>query len=71
MKSGKLDEVNTVLGKMSVEEAEEVVEKLGRGGMLSVEQEVIDATTEEGQQLLREIEGEGKGNRVEEVGDPE
>lgn len=29
LESGSLDEVNKVLGKMSVEEAEEVVEKLG------------------------------------------
>lgn len=29
LESGNLDEVNKVLGKMSVEEAEEVVEKLG------------------------------------------
>ena len=41
---------------MSVEEAEEVVEKLGEGGMLSVEQGVIDATTEEGQRTFEEIE---------------
>lgn len=41
---------------MSVEEAEEVVQKLGEGGMLSVEQGVIDATTEEGQRTFEEIE---------------
>jgi len=44
---------------MSVEEAEEIVEQLGKGGMLSVEEEIIDATTEEGQKKLKEIESEG------------
>lgn len=53
---GKLDEVNKVLAKMSVEEAEEIVEKLGNGGMLSLEQGVIDATTEEGKKAMEEIE---------------
>ena len=33
---------------MSVSEAEEVVEQLGEAGMLSLEQGVIDHTTEEG-----------------------
>lgn len=33
LESGSLDRVNEVLGKMSVEEAEEVVEKLGEAGM--------------------------------------
>ncbi|KAF9736889.1 hypothetical protein PMIN04_010431 [Paraphaeosphaeria minitans] len=56
LESGKLDEVNKVLGKMSVDEAEEVVEKLGEGGMLSLEQGVVDATTEEGQRVMEEIE---------------
>ncbi len=56
LESGQLDEVNKVLAKMSVEEAEEVVEKLGAGGMLSLEQGVIDATTEEGRKTMEEIE---------------
>lgn len=56
LETGKLDEINKVLAKMSVEEAEEVVEKLGEGGMLSVEQGVIDATTEEGKRTFEEIE---------------
>lgn len=58
--SGKLDEVNKVLAKMSVEEAEEIVEKLGNGGMLSLEEGVIDATTEEGQEVMKEIEKTGR-----------
>ncbi|KAF2084844.1 hsp90-like protein [Saccharata proteae CBS 121410] len=59
LESKKLDEVNKVLAKMSVEEAEEVVEKLGDGGMLSVEEGVIDATTEEGRRQMEEIEKTG------------
>ena len=58
LESGKLDDVNKVLGKMSVEEAEEVVELLGQGGMLSLQEGVIDATNEEGQRRLKEIEEE-------------
>ena len=57
---GSLDEVNKVLGKMSVDEAEEIVELLGQGGMLSLQEGVIDATNEEGQQRLKEIEEEEK-----------
>lgn len=45
---------------MSVEEAEEVVERLGEGGMLSLERGVIDGTTEEGQEKLRQLESEAK-----------
>ena len=56
LESGQLDEVNKVLAKMSVDEAEEIVEKLGQGGMLSLEQGVIDATTEEGKRAMEEIE---------------
>lgn len=56
LESGQLDEVNKVLAKMSVDEAEEIVEKLGEGGMLSLEQGVIDATTEEGRKAMEEIE---------------
>jgi cell division cycle protein 37 len=72
LETGSLDEINKVLAKMSVEEAEEVVEKLGEGGMLSVESGVIDATTEEGQRTFEEIERSRRmpGERGEEV-DPE
>ncbi|RPA89474.1 hypothetical protein L873DRAFT_1796072 [Choiromyces venosus 120613-1] len=58
LESGSLDEVNKVLGKMSVEEAEKVVGHLGEGGMLSLESQIIDATTPEGQQVLKRIEEE-------------
>ncbi|KAJ9625886.1 hsp90 co-chaperone Cdc37 [Taxawa tesnikishii (nom. ined.)] len=72
LESGSLDKVNEVLGKMSVDEAEEVVEKLGQGGMLSLEEGVIDATTEEGRQQMEEIERSGRmpGRVVEEIEDP-
>lgn len=60
LESGSLEEVNKVLGKMSVEEAEEIVGQLGEGGMLSLEEGVIDATTKEGQEVLRGLEEEEK-----------
>ena len=75
LESGSLDSVNEVLGKMSVEEAEEVVDQLGQGGMLSLEEGVIDGTTEEGQEKLRDLERQaerekevvGGGDEVDEV----
>jgi cell division cycle protein 37 len=60
LESGSLDEVNIILGKMSVDEAEEIVGKLGEGGMLSLEEGVVDATTEEGQRLVEEISRTGQ-----------
>jgi hypothetical protein len=39
--AGKVD--GKVLGKMSVDEAEVVVEQLGNGGMLSLEEGIVDA----------------------------
>ncbi|KAK5111405.1 hypothetical protein LTR85_012179 [Meristemomyces frigidus] len=76
LESGSLDRVNEVLGKMSVDEAEQVVEQLGEGGMLSLEEGVIDATTDEGRRTMEEIERSGRmpgdaqqggGSRVEEL----
>ncbi|KAI9837792.1 MAG: hypothetical protein M1819_006726 [Sarea resinae] len=67
LESGSLDEVNKCLGKMSVDEAEEVVGQLGEGGMLSLEEQIIDATTAEGQAALKEIEesqAHGKGKEI-------
>lgn len=60
LESGSLDKVNDVLGKMSVDEAELIVEQLGNGGMLSLEEGVIDATTDEGRKQMEEIEKTGK-----------
>ncbi|EPS38273.1 hypothetical protein H072_7908 [Dactylellina haptotyla CBS 200.50] len=56
-----LDKINVVLGKMSVDEAEEIVGKLSESGMLSLIEEIIDSTTEEGQAKLAELEAEKKG----------
>ncbi|PYH80847.1 hypothetical protein BO82DRAFT_355071 [Aspergillus uvarum CBS 121591] len=67
--SESLDEVNKVLGELSVEEAEDVVEKLGQFGMLSLEEGIVDATTEEGRKKLEEIEAENKREK-EEIGEP-
>ena len=53
---------------MSVSEAEEVVEQLGEGGMLSLEEGVIDPTTEEGRERLKELEREARGEK--EIGEP-
>ncbi|KIV81173.1 hypothetical protein PV11_08610 [Exophiala sideris] len=76
LETGSLDQVNEVLGKMSVDEAEEIVELLGQGGMLSLQEGVIDATNEEGQKRLKEIEEEEKrkkaekGKEIEAEGEP-
>ena len=70
MLSESLDEVNKVLGKMPIQEAESVVDKLGDGGLLSLEEGIVDATTEEGKKKLEEIEAEGKREKIEEVGEP-
>jgi cell division cycle protein 37 len=59
LQEGSLEAVNKVLGKMSVDEAEEVVGKLSEGGILSVEEGVIDTTTEEGQKAIEEINRTG------------
>lgn len=76
LETGSLDKVNEVLGKMSVQEAEEVVEQLGNGGMLSLEEGVYDATTDEGKKAIEELEKkhrtsaqEEKQERVVEVDD--
>ncbi|KAK4239617.1 hypothetical protein C8A03DRAFT_32296 [Achaetomium macrosporum] len=60
LESGSLDEVNKVLGEMKVDEAEELVGKLGEAGILSLEEEIIDATTEEGKERVKKLEQERK-----------
>jgi cell division cycle protein 37 len=60
LETGKLDEVNKVLGRMKVDEAEELVAKLGEAGILSLEEEIIDATTEEGKQHLEKLREEAQ-----------
>ncbi|KAF2453970.1 Cdc37 N terminal kinase binding-domain-containing protein [Lineolata rhizophorae] len=64
LESGSLDRVNRVLARMSVDEAEAAVGKLSEGGMLSVEEGVIDATTEEGRRKVEELEKARKGDEV-------
>ncbi|KAF2963156.1 hypothetical protein GQX73_g10417 [Xylaria multiplex] len=56
LESGSLDKVNEVLGRMKVPEAEEVVNLLGEAGILSMEEQIIDATTEEGKKKIKEME---------------
>ncbi|KAG4303228.1 hypothetical protein PCANB_000578 [Pneumocystis canis] len=42
--SGQLENINKVLAKIPLQDAEKIVSDLNRGGMLSIEDEVIDAT---------------------------
>ncbi|KAK4249147.1 Cdc37 N terminal kinase binding-domain-containing protein [Corynascus novoguineensis] len=56
LESGSLDEVNGVLAEMVVSEAEKMVGLLNETGCLSIEEDIIDATTEEGKRHLLEIE---------------
>ncbi|KAH0596243.1 hypothetical protein MHUMG1_06104 [Metarhizium humberi] len=79
LESGSLDDVNKVLGQMKVEEAEELVALFGEANILSLEEQIIDATTEEGQKQLKELEAAAKAEAEAEaeaeaagpVGDPE
>ncbi|KAM0436797.1 hypothetical protein ACHAPT_002509 [Fusarium lateritium] len=71
LESGKLDEVNKVLGEMKVDEAEELVGLFGDANILSLEEQIIDATTEEGQKQLKDIEAAAAADKKEEYGDPE
>lgn len=56
---------------MPVSLAEDLVGKLSEAGCLSLEQEIIDATTEEGKAQWKQLEGEGKATTEEEFPDPE
>lgn len=77
LETGELDKVNEVLGKMSVEEAEEYVNLFGEANILSLEEQIIDGTTEEGQQQIKDLEAKAKTDKVaeaeeeEKAGDPE
>ncbi|EFX00733.1 hsp90 co-chaperone cdc37 [Grosmannia clavigera kw1407] len=55
LESGSLDRVNEVLGRMTVTDAEALVGQFSEAGILSMEDEIIDATTEEGRQQLKEM----------------
>ncbi|KAL7798466.1 hypothetical protein V8C37DRAFT_204029 [Trichoderma ceciliae] len=63
LESGDLDEVNKVLGNMKLDDAEELVNLFGEANILSLEEELIDATTEEGQRQLREMEAAAAADR--------
>lgn len=72
LESGSLDEVNKVLGNMAIDEAEDLVGKFGEAGILSLEQEIIDATTDEGKAQWKQLEEQGKATTEEEYApDPE
>lgn len=71
LESGSLDAVNKVLGDMPIEAAEDLVGKFGDAGVLSLEQEIIDATTEEGKAQWKQLEEQGKATTEEEFPDPE
>ncbi|CAK7212336.1 hsp90 co-chaperone Cdc37 [Sporothrix bragantina] len=85
LESGSLDEVNEVLGRMKVDEAEALVSDFGEAGILSLEDEIIDATTEEGRAQLKDMGREdfvdekgvatdkppAEAEKKEEYGDPE
>ncbi|KAH8158515.1 hypothetical protein CIB48_g9734 [Xylaria polymorpha] len=70
LESGSLDKVNEVLGNMKVPEAEEIVGLLSEAGILSLEEQIIDGTTEEGKQKIKEME-EKAAMESSSVGDPE
>ena len=42
-----------------------------QANILSLEEQIIDATTEQGQQQLKEMEAAAKAGATEEYGDPE
>lgn len=71
LESGSLDAVNKVLGDMPVEAAEDLVGKFGDAGVLSLEEEIIDATTDTGKAKWKQLEEQGKATTEEEFPDPE
>ncbi|EGX97224.1 Hsp90 co-chaperone Cdc37 [Cordyceps militaris CM01] len=76
LETGSLDKVNEVLGKLSVEDAEEYVNLFGEANILSLEEDIIDGTTEEGQEQIKALEAKAVAERAadaegEATGDPE
>ena len=65
LESGSLDQVNKVLGDMKVEEAEDLVGKFSDAGVLSLEQQVIDATTDQGKAEWKQLQDQGKATTSE------
>ncbi|OAA67444.1 Hsp90 co-chaperone Cdc37 [Cordyceps fumosorosea ARSEF 2679] len=64
LETGELEQVNKVLGKMSVEEAEEYVNLFGEAGILSMEEEIIDGTTAEGRQKIEALEAKHSAEKA-------
>ncbi|CAN8096622.1 unnamed protein product [Discula destructiva] len=72
LESGSLDAVNKVLGDMPIEAAEDLVSKFSEAGVLSLQEEIIDATTADGQAHWKQLEEQGKASAAtEEFPDPE
>ena len=67
LESNTLDRVNDVLGKMSIEEAEAVVGQMGEHGMLDMRQGVIDSTTDEGKEEIRQMHEDAHNEGAEDV----
>ncbi|KAH6622678.1 Cdc37 N terminal kinase binding-domain-containing protein [Chaetomium tenue] len=65
LETGSLDEVNKVLGEMETSEAEELASLLTESGCMSIEGEVIDATTEDGKKTLEELRSVGEVDKEE------
>lgn len=65
LESGSLDQVNKVLGNMKVDEAEDLVGKFNEAGVLSLEQEIIDATTDQGKAEWKQLQDQGKATTSE------
>jgi cell division cycle protein 37 len=66
LETGKLDEVNKVLGEMPLDEAEAMVELFSEANILGVEKDVIDPNTDEGKQRLEEIRESAKQDKEQE-----
>ncbi|KAK5990174.1 Hsp90 co-chaperone Cdc37 [Cladobotryum mycophilum] len=65
LETGELDEVNKVLGDMKVDAAEDLINLFGEANILSLEEQIIDATTEEGQKQWKEMEEAAKAAAAE------
>ncbi|ODA79639.1 hypothetical protein RJ55_05233 [Drechmeria coniospora] len=71
LESGELNEVNKVLGEMAVEDAEAILEEFGAANILSLEEQIIDTTTEEGQKQLKQLEAAAAAPTETTTEDPE
>ncbi|KAH6661110.1 hypothetical protein BKA67DRAFT_531183 [Truncatella angustata] len=71
LETGSLDKVNEVLGKMKIDEAEALVGLLSEANVLSLEDEIIDTTTEAGQKHLEEMKQQAALESTDYADDPE